>query len=175
MDEQEFLQYLNHFNMHYGLLLRRYARFINIDNIQNTDIDVITYLDMIIVQLRAMCIESPKLAKNYTAQNLLRLMGRDDLAKKIDDMLAEQFFSYRYDYDVRKALKIMADNYICHYDAFDNEKLRICEMIEKQLRCPYDEHNLNYIMKVVIDCLGLGLSLSNFMKQVSTIYDEEKP
>ena len=97
--------------MHYRLLLQRYKRFVKIDDIHNTDIDVITYLDMIIVQLRAMCIESPRLTKNYTAQNLLRMMQRDDLAQKIDDMLAEQFFSYRDNCDIRKALKIMADNY----------------------------------------------------------------
>ena len=83
MIEREFVSYIDYFNMHYKLLLRRYERFRKVDNINNTDIDVITYLDMIIVQLRALCIESPNLRKNYTAQNLLRLMKREDLAQKI--------------------------------------------------------------------------------------------
>ena len=144
MEGKDFLQYVDHFNMHYRLLLQRYERFVEIDDIHNTDIDVITYLDMIIVQLRAMCIESPKLTKNYTAQNLLRIMKRDDLAQKIDDLLAEQFFSYRDNCDVKKALKIMADNYICHYDTFENDGIAWAEIIEKQLRNPYDEHNLVY-------------------------------
>lgn len=168
MDENEFLQYIDNFKMHFKLLLRRYRRFIEVDLIYNTDIDVITYLDMIIVQLRAMCIESQYQKNNYTAQNLLRLMKRDDLANNIDNMLAEQFFSYRNNCDIRRALKIMADKYICHYDTFDKEEMHWCEMIEKQLRNPYDEHNLAYIMKVVIDCIGEGLSLEALMDTVET-------
>lgn len=162
MGERELLQYIDHFNMHYKLLLRRYKRFTEIDDIHNTDIDVITYLDMIIVQLRAMCIESPGLKKNYTAQNLLCLMKRGDLAQKIDEMLAEEFFSYREDCDIRKALKIMADNYICHYDAFEDDGIAWAEIIEKQLRSPYDEHNLKYIMETITNCIGEGLSIENF-------------
>ena len=154
MNERDFITYIDHFNMHYKLLLRRYKRFTEIDDIRNADIDVITYLDIIIVQLRAMCIESPKLKSNYTAQNLLRLMKRDDLA---------QFFSYRDNCDIREALKILADKYICHYDAIEYDGIGWAEIIEKQLRSPYDEHNLAYIMKTVIDCLGEGLSIESFM------------
>ena len=168
MDEKELLQYLDHFNMHYKLLLRRYKRFVEIDDIHDTDIDVITYLDMIIVQLRALCIESPNRKKNYTAQNLLCLMKRDDLAQKIDDMLALQFFSYRENCDIRKALKIMADNYICHYDEFEDEGIAWAELIEKQLRNPYDAHNLKFIMETVIDCIGEGLSIETFMNAVQS-------
>ena len=64
MNERDFFAYIDHFNMHYKLLLRRYKQYTEIDDIHNLDIDVITYLDIIIVQLRAMCIESPKLKKN---------------------------------------------------------------------------------------------------------------
>ncbi|MBP3803766.1 MAG: hypothetical protein J6I76_07695 [Oribacterium sp.] len=175
INETEFLlQYMEHFNMHYKLLLRRYKRFMEIDDIHSTDIDVITYLDIIIVQLRAMCIERADLKKNYTAQNLLRLMKRDDLAQKIDDMLAEQFFSYRDNCDIRKALKILADNYICHYDAFEDDGIAWAEIIEKQLRNPYDEHNLGYIMRTVIDCIGEGLSLETLMNAIGAEDDIEE-
>ena len=139
MEEKELLQYIDHFNIHYRLLLKRYKRFIEVNDISNTDIDVITYFDIIIVQLRAMCIESPNFKKNYTAQNPLRLMQRNDLATKIDDMLAEQFFSYMDNCDIRKALKIMADKYICHYDSFEDDDLLWAEIIEKQL------HTMNTI------------------------------
>ena len=166
MNERDFFTYIDHFNMHYKLLLRRYKRYTKIEDISNLDIDVITYLDIIIVQLRALCIESPKLKKNYTAQNLLRLMKRDDLAQKIDDMLAEQFFSYRDNLDIREALKIMADKYICHYDAIEDDGIAWAEIIEKQLRSPFEEHNLAYIMKTVVDCIGEGLSMESFMNVV---------
>ena len=166
MDIKELLLYIDHFNIHYRLLLKRYARFLEIVDVHNTDIDVITYLDIIVVQIRAMCIENPHLKKNYTAQNLLRLMKRSDLADKIDEMLAEKFFSYMDGYDVRKAIKIMADNYICHYDSFDIEDLARVELIEKQLRNPYEKHNLKYIMKTISDCIGEGLSLDTFKKAI---------
>lgn len=80
-------EYIKHFNIHYNILLRRYQRFVEIDEPLNDDIDVSTYFDMIIVQLRAMCIESPNLRSNYTVQILLRKVGEDKLADKIDYML----------------------------------------------------------------------------------------
>ena len=71
-------EFIDHFNVHYQLLLRRYRRFKEIEDIYNTDIDVMTYLDIIIVQLRAMCIEKESNKKNYTAQILLRKMGKNE-------------------------------------------------------------------------------------------------
>ena len=108
-------EYIDHFNVHYRLLLRRYKRFQEIDDIYNTDIDVITYLDMIVVQLRAMCIESPHLKSNYTAQILLRKLGESELADRLDKMLEEPFIEVT-DFTIRKALKTLADCFICHYD-----------------------------------------------------------
>ena len=104
----ELMEYVKHFNVHYRLMLRRYARFKQIDDISNTDIDAITYLDMIIVQLRAMCIESKNPKKNYTAQILPQKVGEELLAKKLDAMLDEGFFSYRADFSNRKAIKTLA-------------------------------------------------------------------
>ncbi len=59
--------YVKHFNMYYSLLLERYRRFKEINSNDNTDIDVITYLDMIVVQIRAICIENPIYKNYYTA------------------------------------------------------------------------------------------------------------
>ena len=154
-------EYIEHFNVHYRLLLRRYARFKEIDDVFNTDIDVITYLDMIVVQLRAMCIESPRLKKNYTAQILLRKVGEGELAERIDTMLEEPFIP-ESDFTIRKALKTLADGFICHYDNFDGidvDGWSFAEIIEKRLRNPYDMPNLDYIMKNIIDCLGEGLTI----------------
>ena len=47
-------------------------------------------------------------------------------------------------------------------DNFDGEKWdgwAWAEIIEKQLRNPYDKHNLKYIMSVLNSCIGEGLSL----------------
>ena len=154
------MEYIKHFNVHYRLLLCRYSRFKKINDISNRDIDVITYLDMIVVHLRALCIENERLKKNYTAQVLLRKVGEEVLANKIDAMLDEEFFSYRSNFSIRKAIKTLADCFICHYDNFDGDEENLWEMagiIEKQLRNPYDKHNLDYIMDTVIKCIESGL------------------
>lgn len=156
-------EYIEHFAIHYRLLLKRYKRFKEIDNIHNTDIDVITYLDMIVVQIRAMCIESQNLKENYTAQTLLRKLGKNDLADKIDNMLNEPFIP-ETDFSIRTAIKRLADGFICHYDNFDGKKSDgwyYAETIEKRLRNPYDHANLDYIMKTILECISEGFCLDH--------------
>lgn len=156
------MEYIEHFDIHYSLLIRRYARFKQINNIHNTDIDVITYLDMIVVQLRALCIESSRQKNNYTAQILLRKVGEEELADKIESMLDEEFIVGVKDFNIRKALKVLADGFICHYDNFDGvdkDGWAMANIIESKLRNPYDNCNLDHIMKVLIDCIGEGLSI----------------
>lgn len=165
MLDEEYSEYMNildfirNFNVHFALLLRRFKRFKEINNIGNNDIDVITYLDMIIVQLRAMCIENERYKKNYTVQNLLRIVGEESLAHRIDKMLNEEIFDGM---NVRTGLKILADEFICHYDNFDDEnmhRLSLADILMKRLRNPYERINLDYIMHELIDCIGEGLTV----------------
>ena len=170
MEETEFLElieFVKHFNTHFSLLLRRYKRFKEINSMNNNDIDVITYLDMIIVQLRAMCIENERYKHNYTAQILLRKVGEPDLADKIDNMLCEDFYDGSLQVDIKTGLKILADEFICHYDNFDGEKLHrasLSDIFMIKLKSPYEEHNLDYIMQVLIDCIGEGLTMKTGKK-----------
>ena len=160
---EQIVIFIEHFNMHYNLLLRRYKRFKEVDDPQSRDIDVLTYLDIILVQLRSICLEHEKYKNNYTAQNLLHRLGRDDLAQKIDAMLEEQFFEYRDGCTIKEAIKILTDDYVCHYDSFEKDDIIESSLIEQQLRNPYINHNLDYIMKTLIDCIGEGLSIKNFL------------
>ncbi len=156
------LEYIEHFNVHFSLLLSRYKRFKEINKLNNNDIDVITYLDMIVVQLRAMCIENERYKENYTAQILLRKAGEEELAQKIDDMLNEDFYDGSLQVKVRTALKILADEFICHYDNFDGEnlhRLSLADIFMNHLRNPYEKINLDYIMKVLVNCIGEGLTI----------------
>lgn len=157
---KELLNYAERFDMHYKLLLRRYERFKQVNDPMNMDIDVITYLDMIVVQIRAMCIESPNRTKNYTIQNLARKFEENEIADRLDAMLDQDMFSYMPGVSIRKALKLLADKFICHYDEIPTlEDLEWAERIEKRLRSPYEEHNLDEIMGVVQECIGDGLRL----------------
>ena len=159
----ELFEYIEHFNIHFKLLLRRYKRLKDIYSIQNAkDIDVITYIDMILVQLRAMCIENERYKNNYTAQILLRKIGEEDLANKIDEMLNEEFYDGSMQVNIKKALKILTDEFICHYDNFDKDKshkISLADIFINILLSPYEEKNLDYIIKVLIDCIGEGLTI----------------
>lgn len=167
MTEEEFeehllLEYIKNYNMHFRLLLRRYKRFKEINELSNDDIDVITYLDIIVVQLRAMCIENERYNNNYTAQILLRKIGKEMLAQKIDNMLNEDFYDGFKQLNIRTALKILADQFICHYDNFDGKNMHMLSMadiIMGRLRSPYEKFNLDYIMEVLINCIGEGLTM----------------
>lgn len=153
--------YCRNFDVHYALLLRRYERFKEINVLGNFDIDIITYFDMIVVQLRALCIESNIYKNNYTAQILLRKLGYSDLAKRIDHMLGESFFEeVSPPMTIRDALKLLADKFICHYDNYDapEQGNQYCSiMIEQQLKSPYMSRNLDYIMNTIISCIGEGI------------------
>ena len=156
--------FIEHFNIHYSLLLRRYRKFRNIDKAKKNNIDLITYLDIIVVQLRAMCIENPKNKKNYTVQSLLKQLGEPQLAQRIDDMLEEEFFGDDVvsGFPIKRALKLLADGFICHYDNFDGKKSDgwyYAETISQHLCDCYSKVNLDYIMKTIIDCVGEGLTI----------------
>lgn len=155
------VEYIDHFNIHYDLLVRRYEYFKTIDDVETT-LETSTFFDMVVVQLRAICIESPHLKKNYTAQILLRKLGYEDAAAKIDDMLAMPFIEGFGNLTVRNALKTLADGFICHYDNFDGESKEgwaIAAIIEKQLRNPFVTPNLTTIMNTLIECVGEGISI----------------
>lgn len=157
----ELVEYINHFNTHYDLLIRRYEYFKTIDDVDTT-LEISTYFDMIVVQLRALCIESPRLKKNYTAQILLKKVGNEAAAATIDDMLAMPFIEGFGDLTIRNALKTLADGFICHYDNFDGENKEgwaIAAIIEKQLRNPFVTPNLTTIMNTLIECVGEGISI----------------
>ncbi|MFW6015653.1 MAG: hypothetical protein ACOCRK_04390 [bacterium] len=162
IEQYQLMEYIKNFNIHFDLLLRRYKRFREINKVGNNDINVITYLDMIIVQLRALCIENKRYKNNYTAQVLLRKVGEDKLALKIDNMLNEDFYDGSIQVNIKTALKILADGFICHYDNFDGEKqheLSLANIFLNRLRNPHEKINLDYIMDVVVSCIGEGLTI----------------
>ncbi len=152
--------FIEHFNAYYTLLLKRYARYKT--NVNGNDIDANTYFDMIMVQLRAILAEDTDRCENrnnYTILVLLRLLKENEKIEMISAMLNKPFFSDS-DFSIRAAIKFYSNKCICHYDNLDGIKLgnrRLVEMIETQLKNPYADVNLNYIMKTLTDCLGEGL------------------
>lgn len=84
------------------------------------------------------------------------------MANNIDKMLSEEFYDGSIQVSIKTALKIVADEFICHYDNFDGEKshrISLAEIFINRLMSPYEEKNLDYIMKVLINCIGDGLAI----------------
>lgn len=164
---RENAQFIKYFSVHYKLLLSRYMKYKSLEKINNDDIDLGTYFDIIIVQLRALCIESPHLENNYTIQTALRRMGKAEYADRIDRMLEQQFLPCADTFTTRKALKMLADKFICHYDNFDganNEGWGFGVVIEKRLMNPYDNPNLDTIMSEIVECIYEGFDIPKIMK-----------
>jgi len=66
-----------------------------------------------LIHLRASLIESSNLKKNITVQNYFRLYNRDDLAKRIDELLQ---IEVKENLSLRDMIKESVDKYIAHYD-----------------------------------------------------------
>jgi len=176
----QFIRFTNNFYSNLILLKLRYERFKEINEPGNPDIDVSTYFDMIIVQLRAMCIENERYKNNYTIQILLQKIGKDEEAKKINKMLDKYLFDDPEDdsteasdhLSIRKAIKFLADKVICHYDNFDDcpTEKGLIEALISHLRNPYWHINLDYIMKIIFDCVDNNVTpekLSQLLSEIS--------
>lgn len=168
---QEKAIFIKHFSTHVKLLLNRYVKYQQLEKVNNDDIDVGTYFDIIIVQLRALCIESQNLEKNYTVQNALRKFGKNEYADRIDELLDEPFLDAKdkegNTFTTRKALKILADKFICHYDNFDNnsEGWGMGLVIEKRLMNPFNYPNLDSIVMGIVKNINEGFEMEALVKK----------
>ncbi|RKM55412.1 hypothetical protein D6855_15865 [Butyrivibrio sp. CB08] len=156
----ELQPYLKHFKIQYDLLRKRYERLKEIDNPLDDNLDIGTYFDMVIVQLRAIFIESPSLKNNYTLQNVMRKIGKDDYADALDDILSREFIPDVSDMTIRTAIKLLADKFICHYDVsegINSDNWGEAAYIESFLRNPYVTVNLQTIMAEITEIVDKGL------------------
>lgn len=153
------LKYIKHFEIQYNMLLNRFDRFLKIDEPFNDNIDIGTYFDIIIVQLRAIFIESPKLKNNYTVQNLMIKIGKPELANRLDDIF-DKCVIEDSTWTVRETIKFLADKFICHYDDSEGENETNWSealYLESFLRNPYNVVNLKTIMQEITSIVSQGL------------------
>lgn len=120
-----------HFKEYLRLLIRRRNRFLAIwtgNGIHpcgpqigsNEYFDALTYFDMLIVQLRAICIEKRK--TNYTIQAFLNAVN-DKYALDVVDEMLEQAIPVGDPENpemmpLKKSIRLLSDKVICHYDSF---------------------------------------------------------
>ena len=180
MDDQlafpEIEVFIVRFLKNYQLLVDRYNRFKELGDVfygekdKKKIIDRFTYFDMIIVQLRAICIENEQNKNNYTLQNLLKKTGNDELVKQIDEILEQPFVegidyatsnnSHKRPLTIRNAIKILADNCICHYDYMGENYSTITGIsayVEIELSNPHARINFDFLMRILSKCVNEGL------------------
>ena len=135
-----------YFKEYLGLLLRRRDRFLELWTGQGDHpegprfdsigfLDSITYFEMLLVQLRAICIERKMV--NYTIQNFSHLNKFDIGLEAVDDMLS-QVIPYGDPIGdsrmpLRDAIKILTDKFICHYDNLEGGESHVDRNDEEEL------------------------------------------
>ena len=147
-EQTNLILYVVHFNVHYRLLMERYEHLKRAYKPEMT-IEFGTYLDIILVQLRAMFIESSSYSKNYTSQILMRKLNENGIANEIDAYLDSEFNDT---ISIRNALKLVADKFICHNDNFEGSNLKLWKQqiqIVEQMRNIHIKPNIFTIVETL--------------------------
>lgn len=163
---REISDFIRHFEINWNLFLKRYTRYKELEENATIDnFDYSTYFDILVVQIRAMCIENELLKNNYTVQNVLRRIGEEKLAEKIDFELERPLSEIFVDKStgkpitLRNSIKMLADKFICHYDNFDGEKdvqREIAISIEANLKNIVKDVNIHTFINMLIECINKG-------------------
>ena len=119
-----------------------------------------TYYDILLVQTRAMLIESTSRTNNYTLQNYLKKLGREKDAQIIDNFLTSPFDPDIIDelgneISIRNVIKFVTDKFICHYDYTRDEDILLENKISKILTNldNYEKNNIHKIRCVIVELL----------------------
>ena len=100
-----------------GMLYERMRRLYTI-SVHKDYVSWITYFEMIVVQLRALCCEKRWKLRNYTIQGLLYRIGAsadaNEFDRFLDDTIAGAIDSELL--SAREVIRRIADKFVCHYE-----------------------------------------------------------
>lgn len=122
----------------------RLKRVLSIDtSLKQNQMEYLMAFDAFLALFRGLFLENNK--KNcYTVQNYYKAVGRDDIAAKVDAFLDSPFNEYS-DETIRRALKFLADKFVCHIDPITLEDLGLANAYMSALKNPFVNVNLQYI------------------------------
>lgn len=121
----------------------RLKRVLSIDtSIKENQMEYLMAFDAFIVLFRALFLESFK--NCYTVQNYFTALGREDIARKIDAFLDGPFNEHSEE-TIRRALKFLADKFVCHIDPISLEDLGLANAYMSALKNPFVKVNLQFI------------------------------
>lgn len=157
---------LTMFETHFNEFVSRFDRYMEILKFywshRDNEVykDLTAYVDLLLVHIRAMCIENERYGDNYTAQNFLESIGRKDLAENINNVLSKGFWANQDDgsLSVRESIKICSDKYICHHDSININDHTEIETTFARLNDPMFKHNMEYICTQIIKNISSGFA-----------------
>lgn len=121
----------------------RLERVLSIDTtIKENQMEYLMAFDAFLALFRGLFLEGFK--NCYTVQNYFKALGREDIAAKVDSFLDSPFNEYSNE-TIRKALKFLADKFVCHLDPISSEDLGLANAYMVALKNPYVKVNLQYI------------------------------
>ena len=109
------LQIFNESVCSYFNLLK--ARIDKFKELERGTIDFKTYFDIILIQIRAMCIENETKKNNHTLQNFFRINGYEKFATEIIEYFNQVMLDGSLkELTLRETIKTTTDRFIAHYD-----------------------------------------------------------
>ena len=121
----------------------RLKRVLSIDTtLKENQMEYLMVFDAFIALFRSLFLEGFK--NCYTMQNYFTALDRKDIADKIDAFLDGPFNEYSSE-TIRRALKFLADKFVCHLDPITTEDLGLANAYMSALKNPYVRVNLKYI------------------------------
>lgn len=137
--------FLEQFEFNIEMLNYRLDRLSNIKMIDERNyMEYQMIFDSVMCLFRALLLENPKLKKNYTVQNYLRLCHLDNKADALDAYL-DQSFEWA-EMSIRETLKFITDKFVCHVDEVDVSDIGLVNALISHLANPCSEINMEAIV-----------------------------
>lgn len=125
--EAPFSSFVMAFGKKIDLVISRLQRMFDLQaETECRHLDWLTYRDMVLVQVCAMCVDKQADGRDgYTIQSLLRRIGQEHLIAEIDKVLDKTIAvdATHNGISVRTALKTVRDKFLCHYDNHESYDL----------------------------------------------------
>ena len=153
------------FNSKFISLRKKIHRFLDDDFDKKYDsLDKNVYLQSILVDCRAIFLESPWREDNATMQNIFKVRNFPGMAEKIDNAFNEKVEG---DITYREIIKDIVDKRIAHYDYVDDEiENKYLERLELII-------NREDFKNIFILLLSLSIDYKSFLEVYGETYEEQ--
>lgn len=153
------------FDLRLNQLRMKLHRFLSPEFIEKyDDLDQDIYIQSILVDCRALFLESPRLKENSTLQNIYKIRHQSEKAREIDEVFDEIVVEGK---SYRTIIKEVVDKRIVHIDRLDDEQEKKClDHVDYIL-------SRETIKSLFILLLQISIDYSKFVKQHGESSEEQ--